>query len=895
METFVNSKTWPVSPCPLTTARFDDIFSLKTHKGGYMTKLRFIGHAAAIILAGFLFQSYASVNVRDLFISNPQQLLAQKHARYQQATRPHAAGLAKRTAPGTGTISGKVINADSSNHAIQWVGVVDTFGCQVGTTYCDLAGAYTLSGLYPGEYLLMSDPSSYAYYYFLPDPNRTYFGNTTDRSKGVWLHLSAGQSLTGRDITIASDSALPKSGIVISGTCYMGPGTSQVLGGVSLTFLFVSSDSSRSIASYYSTNSAGWCYTNPDGSFRCSTSVVPQNYYVLIKMSGPSNSRAPQWWDGSSIFSEPVAVAIPASVSGKAIHFDLGGSISGSVKDGALDTLAQSVTVDVIDNNGLIINSDYLGGMTTAFTIDQLPPGSYFLKASDNSDFYLPTYYSHVSTRDSATSISIAAGSNVQNIALTLQRNPGYSQPSTGPTGIIKGKVTRFDNGVAIPYMNVNATTTWMNSVGSMTCDSMGNYVDSVPIGSSYLVSAGPTMLSSMYGITTDYYLAQTWYAGTTDMSAATAIAVVAGATKVVDIAMQQGGSIGGWLRTANNLLFPGIYTALYYGRTAIYGYAWTEDFKNIYICGATDFSGFRFCGVNPGTYTLRFISYASDIYGDAIGETDYGYGSARGVAVTKENTSFNQVAVLPDGSAHITGALAADLGQNSAISGEYFYCYSADSIIAGMAQTSDGAVSSSKRSLFFSRDYSPLSSGAQNMTYSLGKLVPGKYAVAHLTMQPPDTNIIREWYPGAQAEKIDIHDYSAYMKQILKPDIPSTAWITLAAGETKSGINFGNAGVIPRELAAGTRPDLRLLNNTAQNRIIIHYRLGTFDKSTTGTLSIYRLNGARVRTLALSKPEGIIAWDGRNEHSAPVTAGVYVYRLTCAGRAVTVKGAWVR
>jgi hypothetical protein len=579
-------------------------------------------------------------------------------------------------------------------------------------------------------------------------------------------------------------------------------------------------------------------------------------------------------------------------MTGKVIHFDTGGSISGCIKDNGADSLLSYVTIYLIDKDGFSITQRLLSGKDTSFTFSGISPGSYFLKAMDNSGAYVTTYYPQALFRDSAIALSLASGAQIDNITIMLKRNPGYSASLTGKKGLIKGTITRADNGAAIPNAEVGIFSGSGMPRSSLSTNALGAYEDSVTADSSVLVYAG-SYLFQAYDRFLDYYLAQTWYPGTTDRTAATSVKVGANATLTVNIGVQQCGSIGGLLRNGNNTGFPGYLQAAFGTGTVVFGYAWTNDFKNVYGTGSTDLSGFRFAGVNPGSYTMRFLSYRYDYLNMTTSETDYACASAKNVIVTKENTAFGQTIVLPNGSARMTGAIAAEVAQsNGAYSMHELCSYGADSILAGITELTSATTVTSQKALFFSRDASPVAARLAQSSYSLGKLLPGSYALAHMTFNSTGTIVTREWFGTKKMDTISTSDYTIYLKQFLKPDIPSTSWLTLTAGETKANVDFGNVGVIvPSGQALAHKPGLRYINNPGQNKALIQYRLSGQDLKNKATLTVFRINGERVRTFVLEKPAGVVVWDRHDDRNTPVTAGVYVFRLTGAGSSLAVRG----
>jgi hypothetical protein len=858
-----------------------------------MIKCRLFRHFSIIMITGFLFQSLGFTNPFGLFLPDPNRIKIKNQTPHQQAMRTRTAGMTKRMAPGTVSISGTVIDMNATLYSLNpSVSVIDTFGWNVAGATCDDAGRYTVSGLYPGAYLVMAYTDYQA-------RNRgdgsgiTYLGNTTNISGATWLQVTQGQALTGQNITIAAQQ---QKKVSISGTCYAGTGIAKPLAAAYLSLSFISADKPAGMLSMY--NAAyGSARTGPDGAFSCTTAVAPGNYYVKIGISAYSidTSYVSQWWDGSAITSEPTAAAIGSSMTGKEIHFEMGGRISGIVKDPSSAALTAGISINAIDKDGFILGQDYSSTVDTMFFMSGLPPGSYFIKVSCSTGDYLTTYYPQANSIDSATSITVSAGNVVQNIRISLRRNQNIPM---GAKGAVNGKITRQDNNAAIPGIEVTFTTGSEPFYGGLTAttDSLGNFSDSLIADSSYYVYAGNGMGMS-FGGSSDYYLSQTWYPGVTDMAAASKVKVTQGSPVTINLAALQGGSIAGWVRTASNTGFPSYLQGIYGAGDVAYGYAWTDDFKNIFTAFVQDLSGFRFCGVAPGSYTIRFISYSYDWKNQITGETDHAYATAKARAVTKENTAFSQVLTMPDGSARISGTVGPDPQRTQPTQFTALYCYAIDSILAGAAELSvlTGSVSqNSLRALFFSRDNTPSSAAPTQKDYSLGKLVPGKYAVARMELDTPSMAYYRQWYGTGTWEKLNVNPVSIFYRNFLKPTIPATTWITLSSSETKTGINFGNVGIVYPAHAQAVNADLCLLKSRSKNTVL-RYRLPMLDKSNPAFLTIFHTNGARVRTIALHTPEGIVAWDGMNDKNAPVSAGVFVYRLSGAARAITVKGVLVR
>jgi hypothetical protein len=849
---------------------------------------------AGILICGSLAAPFAALILPDQTLRHMIQTA--RSQRFQPA--PSESGLlAKRQTPGTASISGTVTVTNAlAGSAQPNVSVIDTFGWEVANLRCDKTGHYSVSGLHPGAYLVMTS-RGYNLPYSADSTDITYLGDVRNIIAAKWLRLAAGQSVAGQDITITpTPSSQPQ--VVISGTCYDGSGTGTPFSGISLYITLLSSDN----ATWLKSPASNYCTTRDDGSFACTLSTAPGSYYGIIKTSKYDTAFVPQWLDGGAISVDPKIVSISSAATIKEIHLERGGCIAGVLRDGTADTILGNITVSALDKDGYEINSVYQSASwraDTAFFISGLPEGSYYLKVSTTygNNPYETTYYPQADSLNTATRIPVSAGNVTRNIRIPLKRKSTASSAQS-TMGAISGKITRQDNGAPIP--NIHVATTKDASLSSTTrsviTDTLGNFSDSLPADSSYYLSAS---VGEFYttGKCPDYYLTRTWYPGVTDEASAVKIKITGATTRTVDIAMQQGGSIGGWARTPSNGSFPNYMEALYGNDEMVFGYAWTDDFKNVYTAYIGEMSGFRFNGVNPGTYTIKLLGYD---YLELLGAkpaagTDHASGTAKQVQVTKESTAFNGVITMPDGNALITGRIESRPPNTSFLGYFPVYCYASDSIIAGYTATLGSIMNSmTLKDHFFTRENVLLNPPPQ-VDYTLGKLVPGRYAVARMSIDTLGMMISRQWYGSSNWEKFPAKTINEYYHQFLKPDIPPTAWITLSAGETKSGINFGNVATDAARHSHEAAPArLQLLQGQARS-ISLRYRLPGIDKNNTATLAVFRLDGTRIKTFSVTKPDGAITWDGRDDMNGMVSSGVYVYRLTGAGHAVTVKGAWAR
>ena len=857
-----------------------------TNYGGLMINRLVLSNAIILCMSVSIFQARAESDLLARLFPNIRQIQEHKRLRQAHYAMPVKNRLQKRLSIPGASISGTVFKADSTPRGMASVTVIDTFGFEVATVQCDASGAYIVNGLYTGGYILWSNYYGNSIY-----ANRNYFGNTSDISKALWVHAAANEQVTGKDIVEVSSPS--KKGVVITGTCYRGDANDSPFQNY-VTLRVIPADQAQraifpSVNGYYS-----W-YSTVSGSFACTTSLDQGGYYIMIGRGNAYGSDVDtdfvaQWWDGSSITSEPIEAQLSSTTINKDIHFRTGSVISGSVRDEISDTLLGSVDIDLIDRDGYTVGSAYCGNYYSKFAFAGLAGGTYYLSVSYSSnDAYESTYYPQAGVRDSAAAIAIGASGNTQGISFVLKRAKNTASLARGT---IEGTVTREDNGAALPNASITIGSPAGSGGTSISADASGSFHCDIPADSDIYIGAGQS--SSASENTVDYYLKETWYPGVADMASATPIKVSAGGTKQITIAVKKGGGIAGWLRDANNGMIPGLSSLLTGPADYELGFVWAADFSVMNGTFVTDLSGFRVAGVGAGNYQARFISLGGLISG--TGFSNYGYATINAVNVTNENTAFSRVLTLPLPSATISGTVAASPAQaGSAGFRDYVYCYSGDSIIAAYGLPRPAGPQSPK-TYFFSLDGNAPNTG-QPLEFSLGKLPAGKYALAHFRfLNSQSAPVEREWYPSGVFNPLNISDYTMYVKSVIKPDIPSSAWITLGASEAKANINFGNAGaIVSPPNSAGLAPRLWLANDPGRQSIVLHYALPKIDARKSGTLDIYRIDGMRVRTLGLFTSEGNIAWNGCSENGATVTSGVYVFRLNASGVSLSLKGALVK
>jgi hypothetical protein len=829
--------------------------------------------------------------VIDRFFPSRETLIRQQAFQKPPSAQPgqEARGLSKRQAVSSASIAGTIyrtsFTADSgkvvrpSPNAV--VTVMDTFGYNVCRATCDGNGYYSAAIPYPGTYCIWANPQNYS-----SELYRGYFGNTGDILKAQWLHVAAGEHITGKDITIGSDSLSPKKGVIISGRCFIGSDTTTPKKTSYFSFRFKPTDSTARL-SFPSDYQFKSCRIQNDGAYACTTALDPGSYYVFIDRDGGycanvDTEFVPQWWDGASVSSDPIPVQLSLPVVLKDIHFRSGGAIAGTLKDQLSDSLLSTVTIDIIDKDGYTLQYTYNNGRKTGFYFGGLADGNYYLYAGAGYyDVYQSVYYPQTKSRDSAQVISISGGETKQNIDIVLKRTSDISKPAL-PMGKILGKVTREDNGAAIAFASVHFNKAAMATDTSFLADSAGNYEAAVPADSSIFISASQYDGTS-HDFVKDYYLA--------DASGGSGVKVAVSESKQIDMALKKGGSLAGWLTDAHGARIPGLSSSI--NGNYIFGFAWKTDFSSFVSNEITDFSGFRFAGVAPGAYTVRFIPFVVSIAGQMV--SDYCYAGIPLENVSADNTAFGKTLVMPAATATIKGAVAALPGRETSpqITRSYVYCYGGDSVLAAM---SFPLVSSNQslKALFLSWD--AIGSPQWPQSYAIGKLPAGNYALARYILGSAPTLVSRQWLGSEILEKIDLTDYKKFYKEYLKPDIPATAWISLANNEAKQGINFGNVGVISdfRSINVAA-PQLRLFHAPGGKRVVIRFSLQSVPSAGNTELSVFTVSGNKVKTFRLNSPKGDVIWDQGKDNANRTSSGVYVFRLSQGGKSAIVKDALVR
>jgi hypothetical protein len=267
--------------------------------------------------------------------------------------------------------------------------------------------------------------------------------------------------------------------------------------------------------------------------------------------------------DGSDVVEEgsPVAVTAGATTSGTDFSLDLGGSISGTITNGATGAPIANVTVVVVQrrlpSTGDPGGSNFFGQQSTnasgVYTVRGLPAGTYYaftfspgvFNSKIYGDILCPGFCSDQVAVESGTPIQVTVGS------VTTGRNFVLE-----PGGAISGTVTNQGNGALLQGVNVTVVgrTGTRFVTKSATTNAQGNYnVNGLPTGTYWAFT------SNSLGFINEIF-DNVQCRGECKVSTAAAtgagIQVTGGSTTTGrNFALQMGGRITGTVTDANGVL----------------------------------------------------------------------------------------------------------------------------------------------------------------------------------------------------------------------------------------------------------------------------------------------------------------------------------------------------
>jgi hypothetical protein len=345
--------------------------------------------------------------------------------------------------PAFGALSGTVTNA-SSHAAIEHVEVkvYDSGDSYVASTETGEGGAYTVSGVPPGEYEVEFVPSSGNYL-------KQYSQDKSTLAEATKVAVTAGATKTGVNAALVVGGG-------ISGTV-TGASNHAPLANV-LATVYNASDAPVAKAE-----------TAANGQYTVA-GLAPGHYEVGFAGGG---SYVPQFYKEGNLLVGATAVTVAAGPPTEQINGSLvlGGSISGTVTNALTGLPMAEVEVNVYNSVGTLVESE---GAETAsegtYTVAALAPGSYEVQFVAPSEFFLGQFFSGASSLVGATQVSVkeglpTEGINAAIVAATTKTTTSTSATATAtvttssattsttatPTLSLAGAITGTPSAVLVP------------------------------------------------------------------------------------------------------------------------------------------------------------------------------------------------------------------------------------------------------------------------------------------------------------------------------------------------------------------------------------------------------------------------------------------------------------
>lgn len=297
--------------------------------------------------------------------------------------------------------------------------------------------------------------------------------------------------------------------------------------------------------------------TTNNGSFVI-TGLSPGVYYLKAEKVFGTSDYIDEWWAGAGSIWDcwgGEAITITSSeeaLSDKNFQLDLYGSISGTLYDASKVLIDKSTTVIAFRGNSCE-NSEFIGAQVSAnptYTITNVPPGTYYVRSSNNGNSWYVDEYHTVSgstnngasySCDSATQVTVLSGMDTPNIDFQLDsggRISGIVYKSNGITPVTDAFIRIFAYELELCERDY---------VDGGWADSNGNYfIGGLPAGSYYIQAfrdSGANYIDEWYSEPLSSY----------DCNDADPVHVwVGGETQNIHFQLDSGGSITGTLVDEN-------------------------------------------------------------------------------------------------------------------------------------------------------------------------------------------------------------------------------------------------------------------------------------------------------------------------------------------------------
>ncbi|UFS68589.1 carboxypeptidase regulatory-like domain-containing protein [Geomonas sp. RF6] len=443
----------------------------------------------------------------------------------------------------TGTVRDKVSGAGIANAYVSAFDIA-MHGYFSGS-YTDSSGAYSLSGLPSGTYLIRFSAPGYV---------EQWAGGTDEQGTGTSIAVAAPGTTAGVDGALTTGGSISgtivdkKTGIPLQSICVGAYRGAELL----WTSAACTDDSGR-----YSIDSL------PSGSYRLQTYMNGQGYYD-------------QWYtEAGTSTPRSVAVVAPNATTGMDFALEQGGVISGRVFDRETNEPLAGAAITAIGVGSSYVVSGYTDSQG-AYTIISVPSGNY--KVDFNASGYISRWFGDEETEGAAATVAVTAGSETAGVDAYLSRG-----------GRISGTVSDGSTGAGVSGVQVYAidrsTGSWE---GAAYTDENGRYTITQLRSGSYRVKVDPFFGSAYLG---------RWYGSPcADTVSVTAPAETGG----IDIPLIRGGSITG--RVTDAVTGLGIRQVNISWTAGGAGYGTTIGSNYIDETGSYTLSGLL-----PGMYTVSF------------------------------------------------------------------------------------------------------------------------------------------------------------------------------------------------------------------------------------------------------------------------------------------------
>jgi hypothetical protein len=462
-------------------------------------------------------------------------------------------------------------------------------------------GVYTFSGVAAGDYKLYFARVNR---WFQPE----WYNDKADFASADTITVTAGQALTGRSAALTSIGRV--QGCVTN------------LSAVGIQNVTVQlRDANNQTVATDTTDSMGYYYL---------FSVLPGTYWVYF--DGTTPGYATEYYSDKVTFAAGDTTTVTAWQWTRHVDAQLaaGGGITGRVT-GPGSAGIQNIGVQIKDiyGNNVVqpltdINGDYSSG--------GLAPGTYRILFRNNGLDFVSEWYSDRYTLQTASDVTVIAGSTTSNVNAQL-----------AASGTISGTVT--DGSTGVSGVRVDLYDTYLNSAGLMAMtDASGNYtLRAIPAGNYKVLFNTSTTAANVI---------REWYNDKSTATAADTITVTAGGTlSGINAVLAAGATISGRVTSQSSGL--GI------GEINVNAY---DSMGTQVGTGTTDGSGnFQVKGLATGSYKLEFnpFAYNSKYAGSYIREyfnNKADIVSADALAVTAGQTLSGVNAILASGGATISG-----------------------------------------------------------------------------------------------------------------------------------------------------------------------------------------------------------------------------------------------